>query len=162
MSAPMAIQATFADFKLIRGRKCAQLVFEVPIEGADAALSSLGGLPRPDQETWFGIARLDLSAKSPKPAQPPLERDGEPIERRKFAELPLSAQAGIVCGEPAFKIFIQESRGSSHHDGHPDPVLFVYDTCKIKSRKELIKGTEAGNRWDMLLSSYMAWRGVLV
>ena len=36
-----AIKATFSDFKLIKGRKVAQLIFEVPIEATDAALAAL-------------------------------------------------------------------------------------------------------------------------
>ena len=39
-----AIKATFSDFKLIKTRKVAQLVMEIPVEQADAALKALGGL----------------------------------------------------------------------------------------------------------------------
>ena len=53
-----AICASFADFKLIKGRKVCQLVCEVPLEQAGAALAALGGLPNPHAERWVGIAPL--------------------------------------------------------------------------------------------------------
>ncbi len=37
------ICATFSDFRLVKGRKVCQLVCEVPLEQADAALAALGG-----------------------------------------------------------------------------------------------------------------------
>ena len=58
MPAPAAIKATFADFRLVKTRKLAQFVFELPIEAADEALRVLGGLPCSDSERWCGIALL--------------------------------------------------------------------------------------------------------
>jgi hypothetical protein len=56
MTDAVAILATFSDFQLVRSRKVARLVFEVPIEQAKAALDVLG-MPNPVGETWCGIAR---------------------------------------------------------------------------------------------------------
>ena len=57
-------KGAYADFKLIKTRKQAQFIFEVPLEDATAALKVMGGLPRPDQETWAAIAVLDPDAKA--------------------------------------------------------------------------------------------------
>ena len=57
---PAVTQGTFADFKLIKSRSTAQLVIEIPIEAADAALLALGGVPLPGKECWVAIARLNL------------------------------------------------------------------------------------------------------
>lgn len=54
-------RATFSDFRLIKGRKVAQFVFEVAAEQADDALDALGGLPRADVDRWCAIARLSES-----------------------------------------------------------------------------------------------------
>jgi hypothetical protein len=56
---PAAIQASFADFRLIKGRKQAQIILEIPIEGADAALAALGGIPQPQSDRWVAVARLN-------------------------------------------------------------------------------------------------------
>lgn len=69
------ICASFSDFKLIKGRKVCQLVCEVPLEQADAALIALGGLPNPHAERWVGIVPLkaqpqgqDNSGSAPSPS----------------------------------------------------------------------------------------------
>lgn len=70
-----AISATFSDFRIVKGRKVAQLIFETPLEAADEALRMLGGLPRPDAERWVGIA--PLKAK-PTAAPAPVANDAPP------------------------------------------------------------------------------------
>lgn len=62
MTNPAATLATFSDFRIVKTRKLAQFVFEVPIEDADKALAALGGLPRSDGERWCGIALITKSA----------------------------------------------------------------------------------------------------
>lgn len=54
-----AIRATFSDYKRIKTRKVAQLIFEVPLEELHDTISNLGGEPSVNQDTWCGIARLD-------------------------------------------------------------------------------------------------------
>jgi hypothetical protein len=90
---PAAIKATFSDFKLIRTRKLCQLVLEIPIEEADNALATLGGIPQPQSDRWVAVARLNGAAK-PEP---------EPKEKRRWEDLKLSMQASIRCNEKAFQ-----------------------------------------------------------
>lgn len=146
MSAP-AIKATFSDFKLVRGRKIAMLIFEVPIEGADQALDTLGGVPNPAKEIWVGIAPIDLKKVVSEPAN-------QSAERRPFASLPFAQQAGIRCEDAVFKRFIQEQHGSD------DAAHIVRTICRVNSRSEIVKGTEVGNRWLMLESAYEVWKQV--
>ena len=56
------IAGTFADFKLIKGRKVAQIVVEIPIEQADAIVAALGGLPNPAVERWVAMAPVNMEA----------------------------------------------------------------------------------------------------
>lgn len=158
MSQPMAIQATFSDFKLIRGRKCCQLVFEIPLEGADAALVSLGGLPQPSQEAWFGIARLDTTQPKPKALSAPAQRDSDARERRAFPDLPIPAQAGIVCNEPAFWKYVHETTGERLAD-KTEAAVYVRKFCEVGSRTEIADNPRAKLRWELLLSDYWGWRG---
>src|SRR3954471_1246437 len=87
-------QGTFADFRLIKGRKVAQLVFEVPIEQADQALAALGGLPQPATEAWVALARLETKAK---------------VTSIKTDNTKLSLEAVMRCKEPAFQAFLREN-----------------------------------------------------
>ena len=159
----IAIKATFSDFRLVKGRKVAQLVFEVPIEGADDALETLGGVPRMDKEAWVGIARLDTTQPKPKAISAPPQRDSEPSkERRKFAELGPSQQAGIICNEPAFWKYLKEERDWVPCGDAGNAAYFVRDFCQVKSRSELATNESAKLKWSLLASSYLAWRNVLV
>lgn len=138
----MVIKATFSDFKLVKGRKLAQLVFEVPLEAADASLATLGGLPRIDAERWFAIARID-------PSTP--DAFDKPKDRKPFSSLPLSQQAALKCNDEAFATFVQERYGKF------DVVEFVRSTCGVDSRSEIKPGTPAGSAWIELLAEFDIW-----
>lgn len=122
-----AICASFADFKLIKGRKVCQLVCEVPLEQADAALAALGGLPNPHAERWVGIAPLKEQPQvqpSPGPAgdggstavsspastpqaQPRGAAAAATKPERKWDDIPPSQQAGIACERDDFRRWVQ-------------------------------------------------------
>ncbi len=140
MSKPAAIKATFVDLKSIKGRKVAQLWFEIPLEQVDAALNALGGWPMPDKEIWCAIARLDISS------QP--EKSVEPVkERRAFHELPMVTQAGIRCKESAFQNFMTATC-------ELDCITRVHSACGVSSRKEILPGTDSGRRWVQVLRDF--------
>ena len=143
MDDPAALRATWSDFKIIKGRKCVQLVFEVPMEGADEALRVLGGLPRPDMESWVAIARLeDRAVAAP--------------EKRHFNQLPPVQQTGIRCGEKAFQRYLEEVHliGGC---GPDEAATFVRAHCGVSSRAEMRTGTNAASLWDGLELDYQMW-----
>lgn len=166
--APLAFKATYADFRLVKTRKTAQFVFEVPIEGADAALKALGGVPRPDCETWVAVARLDpaLEAREPdldasEPRNAP-DKASAPRERRPFKSLPLPAQAAMRCNDPEFLRFLAEylfGPGS----GIAIPTVEeaadeVRQICGVTSRSKISEADESGTRWRELDRAYLDWR----
>jgi hypothetical protein len=145
---PAAIKATFSDFRLIKGRKQAQLILEIPIEQADNALDVLGGIPQPQSDCWVAVARLNgVATMEPKPK-----------EKRKWEDLNLAMQAGVRCNEVAFRKFLTERETSafearSVHDAE----MMVRERCEVDSRKELNLDPEAAERWRQLDRSYQAW-----
>jgi len=150
-----AFEATFSDFRIVKGRKVGQLIFELPLEAVDAALETLGGVPRPDKDAWVGIARLDLK----KAASEAPNADIAPIkERRSFASLPLSQQAALRCNDADFWKFINQTceveEGVQSMEG---AASFVRIYCKVGSRAEITHGTHAGGRWMTLNDKYEAW-----
>ena len=159
MNAPAAFRASFADFKLVKTRKTAQLIFEVPLEGADAALNALGGVPRPDAECWVAIARIDPKAASeaPKPIVEPSER-----ERRKWDELRPSQQAAIRSKEPSFQRFMwdvyKNEMGYNNSSNNDDAVAqIVRHLCGVKSRADILPGTRAAEKWSQIDNDYWAY-----
>lgn len=139
-----AFKATFSDFRLIKGRKQAQFVFEVPLEQADKALECLGGVPRPDNETWVGIARLAEQKAEPKPQ--------EPKARKRFDELPLSQQCALRCADTVFQFWCNVAT----EQGAADRVRSI---CGIQSRAELDSDERAARLWKQIEHDFLTGTG---
>jgi hypothetical protein len=152
---PAAIQATFADFRLIKGRKQAQLVLEIPIEEADKALAVLGGIPQPQSDCWVAVARLNGSPVWKKTG--PYVRGPEQEEKQRWEDLKLSMQAGIRCKEQPFWRYIQEKYPEWPIENVEDVEDFVRQRCDVQSRKGLNTDEHAALRWKDLERSYQAW-----
>jgi hypothetical protein len=144
---PAAIQASFADFRLIKGRKQAQIILEIPIEGADAALAALGGIPQPHSDRWVAVARLNGVTK-PEP---------EPKEKQKWEDLKLSMQAGIRCSEPAFVQFLAKEKGFSTAVDEESATFLVRAICGVGSRSAINLDPNAASKWRDLDRSYQVW-----
>lgn len=140
-----AVAATFSDFALVRTRKVARLTFEVPLEQADAALAALGGVPRPDQERWCGIAPIDSSAAR------------VTVEEPKPKPRSLAQRVAMVCQEPAFAKYVAEKYPSLWGECREDAADFVRDWCGVASRAKITDGTEAHKLWQALYDDYRVW-----
>lgn len=138
---------TYADLKVIKGRKVAQLIIEMPLEAGDKFVKDYG-LPNPAEEVWFAVAQLDMSKK-------PGEQD-EP-DRRRWDQISAPQQAGMRCSEPGFWRFIQEGRGIACQSADI-AAAFVRDYCDVDSRSALKSGTAAEAAWLRLDGEYLAWR----
>lgn len=139
-----AFQASYADLKIVKGRKVAQVILELPLEQADEALKILGGVPRPDQEVWVGVARLTKEA-----AQEPPQK-----ERRRFDELPLPQQAALICKDERFQ------QWACGVPGEEPTVSFVRGYCGIKSRTELSDNPRAAGEFAKMLARYRQETGL--
>jgi len=138
--APAAIKGCFADFKLIKTRRVCQIVIEVALEEADAALETLGGLPRPDQERWVALARLDQKRQPETPVAPAKER-------RAFCDLPFPQQAALKSGDPAFQKFMRAA-------SEQDCAAAICHVCGVDSRSKILKGSDSGYQWLDLLREF--------
>lgn len=137
--APAAIKGCFADFKTVKTRKLCQLVIEIPIEEADAALAALGGVPRPDAERWVAVARLDFE-KAP-------VATADPKERRPFHELPMSQQAGIMAEDYNFQKFMRA-------ENNIECASLIRTYCQVDSRSKIVPESKAAERWISLLREF--------
>jgi hypothetical protein len=137
--APMITKGTFSDFKIIRTRKVAQLVVEIPIEEADAAVAALGGLPRSDRERWVAVARLDMNAANGQREK----------TRRAFCDLPFPQQAGIKTKDTDFQFWINGGFCSEQ-----DCAAGIRKRCGVESRADIVAGSEAGEKWLGLLREF--------
>lgn len=131
-----AIKAEFADFKLVKTRKVAQFVFEVPVEMADAGLTALGGLPKFGKNQWVGIA--------------PIQADAAPQPERKLKTLP--QMAGILCQDQRFWEFV----GVSGIEGAAKELRSI---CGVTSRADIREGTEAGDKFNAIRTDFDVFTG---
>lgn len=170
---PAAFKATYSDFRLVKGRKIAQFIFEVPLEGADEALEILGGVPRPDREAWCAVARLQGSEVTPPAtedtvpsAQPaPVPTPDKPARASKsWHEMDYAQQAGVLCNDPKFRAFLEDHFRHWNLKGYFIPeraaeraAQIVRECCQVESRSDIKPGTPAENRWNLLVSAYRAW-----
>lgn len=158
MEPPAAIRATFSDFKTVKTRSVAQLVFEIPIEQADTALKALGGVPQPQAEKWVGIARLNEKA---------VQSDPEPPKPR-FGDLPRSRQMQKMCGVLEFQQFMvfkaPEAIAPTTNllDAHDAAARRCKTYLGIESSHDLdipANYSRAGKAWDTLLAEYQQSQG---
>ena len=167
------ICATFSDFRLVKGRKVCQLVCEVPLEQADAALAALGGLPNPHAERWVGIVPLKAqpqgqdnsgSAPSPSLADAADSPAAAPKPKKHWDELKPSQQAGIVCNDHRFDDWLGGPAPEARWDGEtiaaaPDftsAADYVRWYCGVSSRSELDTDPAAAKRWRELFGMFQA------
>lgn len=159
---PAAFSAEYSDWKLIRGRKVVQIVFEVPIEGAGQVHDVLGGMPDASKSVWCAIARLkpesevmpDSPLSGPNKTPPNPVADNAPGWAKKYAQ-----EAGRLCNDPVFQKFLTEQHGGSPAVLTADEAAgFVRNYCGIKSRSEIVPGTEGFEIWNRLTADFEFWK----
>jgi hypothetical protein len=134
-------QGTFADFRLIKGRKVCQIVIEVPIEQADQALAALGGIPQPQSDHWVAVARLN-GVKKPEP---------------EANNTKLSFQAVMRCKEPLFWRFLT-TQTVQPVENETDAASVVRVLCGVESRSGLNTDPNAATLWRILSAEFLAWK----
>lgn len=150
--------ATYSDWKVVKGRKVVQVVFELPLETADAAYQALGGMPIPAKEVWCGIARLASSSA--------VEQDA--VNVRVAGSIPASSApksqgqiAGYLCTLGSFQEFLRQKftdqwvpnavPGRSKDDVAKET---IYDICAVTSRTQL---TKENVEWHALQLAFKLW-----
>lgn len=94
---------------------------------------------------------------SPNTTQSPARdfRQLTPPQARAFRPLTLPQRVALTCQDELFQRFmIVEGKARDEADV-PDAVR-VY--CGVKSRAEIVPGSHPADKWDRLLSRYVAWQ----
>ncbi len=74
--------------------------------------------------------------------------------RRAFSELTPSQQAGIICSETAFRLFLGERFPEVWTATLRDPAASVREICKVDSRADI---TRDNADWSALVLAYRLW-----
>jgi hypothetical protein len=186
MEEPRVIQADYANWRTVAGRKVLQLTFEVPIEQTADVMNKLG-VPMPGESKWCAIALLVNNGSAnendagqhrnvPKSSGPSEALDGhhgpipsrtpasiavvgisETHDRRKFSELPLPQQAGIRCQDKDFHWFLMDEYPTIAARS-TEPKGIVCELCGVDTRSGLVHGEASGDMWRSIEARYQSWR----
>lgn len=98
------------------------------------------------------------SEERPGPVRPPDSVPAEPArankDRRSFGELTPATQAGIICGERAFRLFLAEKFPQTWTLTNRDPAATVREICKVDSRADIKRDNAL---WSALVLDYRLW-----
>lgn len=144
MEKPAAIMGSLVDAKNVNAHKCVRLSIDVPSEHAAMVLAAFGW-PTMADPIPVAIARLAN----------PAEATAVAIENRSTGTS-YAQQAGIMAQEPAFVRFLSE-RGLFPAGDDEDAAEAIRQHCGVKSRRDLIRGTAAGDRFRDLQLTYRNW-----
>jgi hypothetical protein len=156
MSTPAIISGDLTTFKHVPTRKVYQLIVEIPAEAASAAFATLG-MPGTVSQIPVAVARLNIEATA----------KAEPTkERRSFTELPYAQQAAMRCQEREFQLYVADflapsawqslSKRSEGRTPADVAAQLVRDWCRVTSRSDIIKGTQAGDNWEHIEGDFYA------
>lgn len=158
MSDLRVIQADFANWRPVTGRKVLQLIFEIDISQTGEVLRRLG-TPTPGESKWCAIALLEpkivheeLVDKKPGELTP-CDKHGIPLPAKtskKFADMPLSQQAGIRCDDQVFQEYMGVMNAA-------DAARLVRARCEIETRSELARNEHAAAAWQKIEAQYQSW-----
>lgn len=138
---PAAISGSLVNMRNVGTHKSVALTVHVPEERAQQVIAAFGW-PTMTAPVPIAIARLEERAIEPgrREALPHTVRD-----------------AGIVCREPEFWVFISHYT-TFPHASEAEAAAFVRKYCMVESRREIMPGSEAEKRWNALLLDYGRWR----
>lgn len=164
MTDEAAIKATFSEWRMVKGRKVLQLIFETPLERQGEVLTMLGA-PMPDKEIWCAIAKL---ASLP-PAERPGVEPSSPTARARASEMgkeryaasgPMEqarTRAALLANDERFQAWLPTIDGSS--DGEPYTAAmaagYIQQTCCDGGSRALIaEDPEAYRKFLALLTMF--------
>lgn len=180
MSDHAAIQAQLVDVRNVGQHKSIKLTLHVPAERAALVMRAFGwptmadpvpvALARLNPENvkevmpnTIGAERADARHDKTSPASEAIPaRARKPVDPEKR----LAQRAGIISSDVRFHRYLLERhdvlfpRPSNHTDNTEVAAEFIRNFCQVASRADLRYGEESGTRFDLLESSYVAWRDV--
>lgn len=144
MADTAAFQATVHGFRTIPSRGVVSITVEAPIE-EHARIAEIA-----EHGAWVAVARL---SKEGNPPSKTLQQLYANVQEERKKPNPLAQRIAMTCNEPAFATFLSEKMGRSG-----DVAANVRKLCGVQSRKEILPGTDAAQKWDELHGKYLGWQ----
>lgn len=156
-----AISAQLVDIRNVGMHKAVKLTLHAPEEHALAIMKAFGW-PTMVNPVSVAVARLnevpapqDYGASSSDEREPASDSGlGAERGRRTFTDMLPAQQAGMLCSDRAFRLFLAEKFDMPL----PDPeeaANIIRHHCKVKSRKDI---TTDNPDWSGLVLAYRLWQ----
>jgi hypothetical protein len=125
-----AVYGSLVDLKNVNSHKSIRLTVDIPAERA-AEVIGMFGWPTMADPVPVALAKMVL-------------------EERKAPARSLAQQAGALCSNPVFQMFMQAENSEICAE-------LVRDHCQVETRADIRGGTPAGDLWLDLLQSFHGW-----
>lgn len=183
MDQPAAITAELVDVRNVGMHKCIKLTLHVPAERASEVMAAFGW-PTAVDPVPVALARLNLEAKEVMPADtkhnprtetPPASpvgpRNMNVSEARAATvrapiapDKRLTQRAGILANDPMFQNWLRETNAAwkiMQGTDEEKAAMLIRVYCEVKTRRDIIPGTDAASLFDNMLSRYAGWQACL-
>lgn len=140
------IQAEYADYKRVKGRRVLQIICEVPIEHAPKVHELFGEPEFGEKQINVAIAKMDMAAVAQ-----------ESVQQEESKKKNYPAQAAMLCENEAFQRFLARDMHSMERMHKEQAANEVRVFCCVNSRSEIVEGTPAAARWQGLYRDFQYW-----
>jgi len=152
MKNPAAIAAQLVDIRNVGAHKSLKLTIHVPVEQAHLVTAAFGW-PTMVDPVPIAIARLKQQQEETKTVT---EKPAPATPAARAPKSPLVTRAAILSNNPLFWKYLGEKEGKLV--GKDGAGMYIREWCKVKSRKDILPGTEAALRLDLLQTDFVCWR----
>ena len=149
-----AISAQLVDMRNVGTHKSLRLTLHVPEEYALKAIEAFGW-PTGANPVPVALARLRTEASTREAAS---EAPARPAASRSLIspQHKMAMRAALLCKDPMFWRFLEANGiGGINED---EAAIYIRSKCDVESRSEIRPNTQAGNRFDLIQSAFIAWR----
>ena len=134
------LQGTYADFKIVKSRAVAQIIVEIPLESAQAAVEMFG-VPNPSYDQWVAVAALHRAT---------VTQNQDAVNAVK--------QAGMLCNTESFGEFLRETSNPEVRPNVPDDITTALrGILGIKSRTEFHDDPDLVMAFNRIKGNYEQW-----
>lgn len=135
------------------------VTFLLPDDGGDHPFKGLKCGPANGDRLAVSVARIadDETQEPVTPPEPALTSATK--ERRAWATLTPTVQAGIRCQDPIFQAYVIEQRKFEEVDDMEDnAACFVRRQCNVNTRGALATNEKAATVWRSIDDDFIGWK----
>lgn len=124
---------------------------------SDASKDEIALISSAPETIVFLLGLVDRAWRALRPAPAEARRDevrgGPQVDRKNFA-----AEAGMLCSDPAFMVFLEEQHGLDRPLSPEKAAQKLRTLCGVTSRKELNDDDRAAAAWQQLREEFKEWK----